>query len=84
MKPKEYNFPRMSLVEAVLCVEALNYYLQHVLSEEELSGDDHSSYDVMAARSAVKKITKTIDDLDAGLRTSSSTNQSASRIHRVQ
>lgn len=67
MKSKEYNFPRMSLVEAVLCVEALNYYLQHVLSEEELSGDGNSSYDVMAARSAVKKITKTIDDLDAGL-----------------
>lgn len=67
MKPKEYNFPRMSLVEAVICVKALNYYLQHVLSEEELSGDGNSSYDVMAARSAVKKITKTIDDLDAGL-----------------
>lgn len=67
MKPKEYNFPRMSLIEAVICVKALNYYLQHVLSEEELSGDDNSSYDVMAARSAVKKITKTIDDLDAGL-----------------
>lgn len=67
MKPKEYNFPRMSLIEAVICVKALNYYLQHVLSEEELSGDDNSSYDVMAARSAVKKITKTIDDLDADL-----------------
>lgn len=37
------------------------------MSEEELSGDDHSSYDVMAARSAVEKITKMIDDLDAGL-----------------
>ena len=67
MKSKEYNFPRMSLIEAVICVKALNYYLQHVSSEEELSGVDKSSYDVMAARSAVKKITKTIDDLDAGL-----------------
>lgn len=67
MKSKEYNFSRMSLIEAVICVKALNYYLQHVLSEEKLSGDDNSSYDVMAARSAVKKITKTIDDLDAGL-----------------
>lgn len=67
MKSKEYNFPRMSLIEAVICVKALNYYLQHVLSEEELSSDERSSYDVMAARSAVKKITKTIDDLDAGL-----------------
>lgn len=67
MKSKKYNFPRMSLIEAVICVKALNYYLQHVLSEEELSDDEHSSYDVMAARSAVKKITKTIDDLDAGL-----------------